>query len=185
MRQTGVKAPNNVLVVLQSRASLYRGASRTVGPQTHTRRLSMRFWLFEAAKRRTAAGGEAEDLLYRARGSLYRGLGVGRENSLRSWALAVRRVSPLLVIEVIDPLQHSEIALITAGFNMNASVLAKWHPGEVQRTGTKQHPAARQRSDGDLLALRISEARSHGHRFGPIFIKECSVRRNWSQLHSE
>ena len=68
---------------------------------------------------------------------------------------------------------------------MNASVLAKWHPGEVQRTGTKQHPAARQRSDGDLLALRISEARSHGHRFGPIFIKECGVRRNWSQLHSE
>src|SRR5579872_5656359 len=93
MRQTGVKAPNNVLVVLQSRASLYRGASRTVGPQTHTRRLSMRFWLFEAAKRRTAAGGEAEDLLYRARGSFHRGLGEGRENSLRSWALAVRRVS--------------------------------------------------------------------------------------------
>jgi len=39
---------------------------------------------------------------------------------------------PLLVIEIIVRFQHSEIALTTTGFNMNAPVLAKWDLGEVR-----------------------------------------------------
>jgi hypothetical protein len=112
-------------------------------------------------------------------------IGYRRETSLRSRALALRRVPPLLVIEVIDPLQHSEIALITAGFNMNASVLAKWNPGEIQRPGRKRQPAARQRSHRDLLAFLISEARAHTHRFCPSSLKNAVREESWSQLHSE
>ena len=95
-----------------------------------------------------------------------------RETSLRSRALALRRVAPLLVIKIIGRFQHSEIALTTAGFNMNASVLAKWHPGEVQRTGRMRHRADRQHSHRDVLALLISEARAQTHRFCPSSIKE-------------
>jgi hypothetical protein len=93
-----------------------------------------------------------------------RKLDTDEQTSLRFRALALRRVPPFLVIQVIDPLQHSEIAMITAGFNMNASVLAKWHPGEIQRPGRKRRPAARQRSHRDLLAFLISEPNAHTHR---------------------
>jgi hypothetical protein len=49
-------------------------------------------------------------------------------NSLRSLARAVRRMSPLLLVKIIVPFQNSEIALTTARFNVNPSVVAKWEP---------------------------------------------------------
>jgi hypothetical protein len=90
-----------------------------------------------------------------------------------------------MFLTIIDPLQHSEIALITAGFNVNESVLAKWRPGEVQPPGRKRHPASRQRSHRDLLAFLISEARAHTHRFFPFSLKNAVREESWSQLHSE
>jgi hypothetical protein len=37
----------------------------------------------------------------------------------------------LFVVEIIEPPQVSEIALITARLNMNAALPAEWHAGEV------------------------------------------------------
>jgi hypothetical protein len=59
---------------------------------------------------------------------------------------------------------------------MHASVLGKWYPGEVQGPGRKRHPAVRQQSYRDLLALLVSEAHADTHRFS-IFIKQRGARR--------
>ena len=55
-----------------------------------------------------------------------------QETSLGSPAPTLRSVPLLLVIKIFVPLQNSEIALTTARFNVNPSVLAKWEPGEAQ-----------------------------------------------------
>jgi len=51
-------------------------------------------------------------------------------------------MSPFLLVKIIVPFQNSKIALIAARFDVYASVLAEWYPGEAHETGTKQYPAA-------------------------------------------
>ena len=105
-------------------------------------------------------------------------LGWARVTSLRSCALALRRVLPLFVIEIIDPFQRSEIAPIAARFNLNTSVLAKWHPGEVQRRRSKRPLGARRRSYRELLDLRTSEARACTHRLCPLLLENADREKN-------
>ena len=79
-------------------------------------------------------------------------------------------MSPLLLVEISAPLENSEIALTTARFNVNPSILAKGEPSEAQR-GRKRHQVARRTQD--LPDLYISEARAHVHEFQPICITQA------------
>jgi len=93
-----------------------------------------------------------------------------QETSLRSPAPTLRSVPLLLVIKIFVPLQNSEIALTTARFNVNPSILAKGEPSEAQ-SGRKRHQVAGRTRD--LPDLYISEARAHVHEFQPICITQA------------
>ena len=98
----------------------------------------------------------------RANGALC-GMGDAGASSLNLLVLpALRQVLPFLISEIAENCQDSETALGAARFDMNASILAKWNPDEVQPNGGKRY-AAQQRDCPYLPLLLISGARAPAH----------------------